>query len=59
MSEHINNHSQRQQILKTLIRRLHEGSIVEEVQADFARLLQDVCATSRVSIAARSRCRRN
>ena len=45
MSEHINNHSQRQQVLKTLIRRLHEGETVEEVQADFARLLQDVGAT--------------
>ena len=45
MSEHINNHSQRQQVLKTLIRRLHEGATVDEVQADFARLLQDVGAT--------------
>jgi DUF438 domain-containing protein len=45
VSEFINNHSKRQQILKTLIRRLHEGATVEEVQADFARLLQDVGAT--------------
>ncbi len=45
MSEHINNHSQRQQALKALIRQLHEGATVEDVKADFARLLQDVGAT--------------
>ena len=45
MSEPIDNHSQRQQVLKTLIRRLHEGATVQEVQADFALLLQDVGAT--------------
>ncbi len=44
MSEYINNHSQRQEILKQLIRQLHEGKTVDEVKAEFAHLLQSVGA---------------
>lgn len=42
MSKHINNPSQREQKLKTIIRRLHDGASVAEVKAEFAELLADV-----------------
>ncbi|MBN1579567.1 MAG: DUF438 domain-containing protein [Anaerolineae bacterium] len=45
MSEYINNNSKRQQVLKQLIRQLHEGATVDEVKAEFAALLTDVGAS--------------
>jgi DUF438 domain-containing protein len=45
MSEFIDNHSKRQQVLKQLIKQLHEGATVDEVKAQFAKLLTDVGAT--------------
>ncbi|MGC8874658.1 MAG: DUF438 domain-containing protein [Chloroflexia bacterium] len=45
MSEYINNSEQRKEVLKRLIRELHEGKSVEEVRAEFARLLQDAGAS--------------
>ena len=44
MSEHINNQSERQEVLKDVIRQLHEGKTVDEVKAQFASLLEDVGA---------------
>jgi DUF438 domain-containing protein len=44
MSEVINNHTQRQEILKGVIRDLHAGKAVEEVKGRFATLLQEVGA---------------
>lgn len=44
MSEYINNRTKRQEILKRLIRELHEGKTVEEVKGEFAALLRDVGA---------------
>ena len=38
MSEYINNVSKRKEILKNVIRQLHQGRSVEEVQADFGVL---------------------
>ena len=45
MSEYINNQAKRQEILKGLIRQLHEGKAVEEVKGEFAALLRDVGAS--------------
>ena len=45
MSEYINNQVKRQEILKGLIRQLHEGKTVEEVKGEFAALLRDVGAS--------------
>ena len=45
MSEYINNQAKRQEILKGLIRQLHEGKTVEEVKGEFAALLRDVGAS--------------
>jgi len=45
MSEHINNRAHRQEVLKRVIRDLHEGKDVEEAKAEFHRLLKDVSAT--------------
>lgn len=45
MSEYIDNHRKRQETLRALIRRLHDGAAVEDVKAEFARLLQDVGAS--------------
>ncbi len=45
MSEYINNREKRREVLKGLIRQLHEGKTVEEVRDDFARLLQQVGAS--------------
>ena len=45
MSEVIDNQARRKETLKRLIGELHEGKTVEEVQAEFARLLRDVGAT--------------
>lgn len=44
MSEYINNQTKRQEILKRLIRELHEGKTVEDVKEEFAALLRDVGA---------------
>lgn len=44
MSEFINNSEKRQQALKTLIGRLHDGATVEEVKAEFDHLTQGVTA---------------
>jgi DUF438 domain-containing protein len=45
MSEYINNHTERQQTLKALIRQLHAGATVEDVKTEFATLLQTVGAS--------------
>jgi len=45
MSEYINNRTERQEVLKGLIRQLHEGKTVDEVKGEFAALLQDVGAS--------------
>ncbi|MGD2143696.1 MAG: DUF438 domain-containing protein [Anaerolineae bacterium] len=45
MSEVIDNQTRRKHALKGVLRRLHEGGTVEEVQAEFAALLDDVGAT--------------
>ncbi len=45
MSEYIRNSEQRKEILKRLIRELHEGKSVEEVRGEFARLLRDAGAS--------------
>jgi hypothetical protein len=42
VSAYINNHAQRQEKLKEIIRQLHEGKSVEEVKLAFAELLEDV-----------------
>jgi DUF438 domain-containing protein len=44
MTEYINNQTKRKEALKRVIRQLHEGKSVEEVQAEFAALLEDVGA---------------
>lgn len=45
MSELINNREQRQQKLKELILKLHDGAALEEVQAEFEKLTIGVTAT--------------
>lgn len=45
MSEHINNREYRQQKLKELIKRLHDGASVEEVQEEFHQLTSGITAT--------------
>lgn len=45
MSEYLTNREKRKEVLKGLIRQLHEGKTVEEVRDDFARLLQQVGAS--------------
>jgi len=42
MSEHINNSERRKELLKNVIRQLHEGKTVDEVKAEFAALLEEV-----------------
>ncbi len=44
MSEYIDNQTQRQALLKDLIRRLHEGEPLEAVKQDFAAQLGDATA---------------
>jgi DUF438 domain-containing protein len=44
MSEYINNRTERQKVLKGLIGQLHHGQTVDDVKADFARLLRNVGA---------------
>lgn len=50
MSEYINNRTKRQEILKRLIRQLHEGKTVEDVKQEFAVLLRDVGAAEIAAI---------
>ena len=45
MSEIINNRKYRQEELKKIIQRLHDGATVEEVQEDFRKLSRNVTAT--------------
>jgi DUF438 domain-containing protein len=45
MSEYINNKSKRKEQLKDVIRQLHEGKSVDELKAQFGKLLHDVGAT--------------
>jgi hypothetical protein len=45
MSEIINNKQYRQEQLKIIIERLHDGASVEEVQEDFRKLSRNVTAT--------------
>ncbi len=45
MSEYINNRAKRKEILKNIIRQLHEGRSVDEVKVEFAALLRDVGPT--------------
>jgi DUF438 domain-containing protein len=42
MSELINNSEHRQQILKKIIRSLHEGKPVDEVKKDFSKYFENV-----------------
>ena len=42
MSEYINNTEKRKELLKKVIRQLHEGKTVDEVKAEFAALLEEV-----------------
>ncbi|HEY76152.1 MAG TPA: DUF438 domain-containing protein [Thermoflexia bacterium] len=42
MSEYINNSEKRKELLKRVIRQLHEGRTVDEVKAEFAALLEEV-----------------
>ena len=42
VSEFINNQTQRQEKLKSIIRQLHEGKTVDDVKAEFATLLEGV-----------------
>lgn len=56
MSEHINNASQRKEAVKQIIRLLHEGRTVEELQAEFGHIIagasaQDIAAAEREVIA--------
>lgn len=44
MSELINNHSRRRDMLKSMIRRLHDGAPLAEVQQDFISHFSDVSA---------------
>ncbi|NIV31438.1 MAG: DUF438 domain-containing protein, partial [Anaerolineae bacterium] len=44
MSEHIDNQARRREILKGVIRDLHEGKTVDQVKGEFAALLRDVGA---------------
>lgn len=44
MSEFINNHAFRQEKLKELIKRLHDGATVDEVKADFDKLTTGITA---------------
>jgi DUF438 domain-containing protein len=50
MSEYISNGSLRQEALKQVIRKLHEGQTVDDVKAEFAALLGDVGATEVAAI---------
>lgn len=50
MSELINNQTLRREKLKGIIRQLHEGKSVAEVQAEFAALLEDVGGDEIVTI---------
>jgi uncharacterized protein len=45
MSEFINNHTQRQEKLKQMIRQLHDGQTVDQVKPQFADLLAQVDGT--------------
>jgi uncharacterized protein len=45
MSEYIDNHSRRQDVLKRMIAQLHAGRTVDEVKSQFAELLAEVDAT--------------
>ena len=45
MSEYVNNQTKRQEVLKGVIRQLHEGKAVEEVKGEFSALLRDVGAS--------------
>lgn len=45
VSELINNREERQKLLKELIQRLHDGESVEDVKADFNRLMDGIGAT--------------
>jgi len=45
MGEYLNNREKRREVLKGLIRQLHEGRTVEEVKEEFSRLLQEIGAS--------------
>lgn len=42
MSEHINNVTRRKEMLKSILRQLHEGKSVDEVKAEFAVLASEI-----------------
>ncbi len=50
MSEYINNTSQRKEMLKKVLRMLHEGRSMEDVKAEFGALLDEVGADEIVEI---------
>lgn len=45
MSEYINNREERQQVIKNILKQLHEGKSVEEVKREFEEAFQGVSAT--------------
>ena len=56
MSEFINNASQRKEAVKGIIRLLHQGKTVEELQADYGHIIanasaEDIAAAEREVIA--------
>ena len=56
MSEHINNVSQRKEAVKSIIRLLHKGKTVEELQAEYGHIIanasaEDIAAAEREVIA--------
>ena len=56
MSEHINNVSQRKEAVKSIIRMLHKGKTVEELQAEYGHIIanasaEDIAAAEREVIA--------
>ena len=44
MSEFINNASQRKEAVKGIIRLLHQGKTVEELQADYGHIIANASA---------------
>jgi DUF438 domain-containing protein len=42
MSEYINNVTRRKEVLKSVLRQLHAGKTVEEVQAEFGALAAEI-----------------
>jgi len=50
MSEYLGSKQEKQELLKNIIKGLHEGKSVDEVKAEFQRLIKDVDATEIASM---------